>query len=148
MSAAGAGQPPVPGSTLVPGLRAEPAADVGAARDACLRKVLEREGIPMVLALHDVRTGQAPAVTDELARHEGERLAVLAEHYRAGLAPLPPSPGAAGPDEPDPTGAGPLIDVLVVLADQHLREDPDVPGERPAAPKPAPETPPAAQAGP
>lgn len=110
-----------------PGLAREPAADVGAARVACTRRIEEREGIPMVLALYDARSGQVPVVHDELARLEGARLAELFDHYSDGLSGLPPAPGAAGPDEPDPTLAGALIDVLVVLADQHLREDPDVP---------------------
>lgn len=99
-------------------LAAAPAGDVAAARELCLRKILEREGITMLLALHDTRTGQAPTVTDGPARREGARLAELFDHYRDGLAPLPRAPGAAGSEEPDPTGAGALIDVLVVLADQ------------------------------
>jgi hypothetical protein len=48
---------------------------------------------------------------------EGARLAELFDYYEGGLAGSAPS---RDPDD-DPTGASALIDVLVVLSDQHLR---------------------------
>lgn len=49
-------------------------------------RVLEREGIPMVLALVS-ETGTLPAAADERDRAEGERLALAMDRYRAELVP-------------------------------------------------------------
>jgi hypothetical protein len=78
---------------------------------------LEREGIAMFVAVHDLRPGRVVTVGDARAQDEGERLAVLFDGYWQGLqdAGFPPLD-----DEPDETGARELIDVLVVLSDRHL----------------------------
>lgn len=49
-------------------------------------RVLEQEGIPMVLALFDER-GPAPAAADPAVLDEGRRLAAAADAYRAALVP-------------------------------------------------------------
>ncbi len=98
------------------GLWSPPAGDVAAVAADCRTRILEREGIPMFLALHDIRQGRVLTVHDALAVAEGERLAALFDHYEGGLSPSPDYE-----PELDVTGAGPLIDVLVVLGDQHLR---------------------------
>lgn len=90
----------------------------------------------MFLALVDERAGRQLVVTDPIAREEGTRLADLFDHYERGIAVLPAeltrvqiesdTPLDADGVPLDLTGAGPLIDVLVVLSDQHLharRED-------------------------
>ena len=123
------------------GLLGPPAADVVAVAAACARRVLEREGIPMFLALHDARPGRDLAVVDDARREEGARLAALLDGYAAALAGRPVEPlleeggtegAAAGPWEAsqwdpeldhDPEEAA-LIEALVVLADQHLRARP------------------------
>lgn len=82
-------------------------------------RVLEREGIPMFVAVDDVRPGRTLTVTDPLAREQGALLAERFERYHRRLAELgfPPDPASEGPDR---TGARELIDVLVVLSDWHL----------------------------
>lgn len=118
--------------TPTPELVSSPADDVPAASALCKRRILEREGIAMFLALHDARPGRHLHVRDAFGVAEGARLAVLFDHYERGLAaaPVDPAlydPGVEGkvPSEADPdidpTGAAGLIDVLVVLSDQHLR---------------------------
>jgi hypothetical protein len=52
----------------------------------CQDRVLEREGIPMVLCLVS-ETGPMPDVRDEVARADGERLAAAMDGYRASLVP-------------------------------------------------------------
>lgn len=98
-------------------LNAEPAQDVPALLAQCNQRVLEREGIAMFIALHDARPGHGQPAAEPSTIAEGERLAQLFDHYEAGLAGTAPTrdPGD------DPTGASALIDVLVVLSDQHLR---------------------------
>ena len=91
------------------------------------QRELEREGIPMVLALHDARTGAAPPVDDPLALAEGARLAELFDAYEAGTAEQVALAEAA--TEPDLTGGAPLITVLVVLAEEHLRARVDEPDD-------------------
>lgn len=97
---------------------AAPAADVlGVLHDTNAR-LLEREGIAMFVAVDDLRPGRHLEPSEREVRDDGARLAALFDHYHAGLA-------AAGfpsldPD-PDETGSRELIDVLVVLSDQHLR---------------------------
>lgn len=113
---------------LVPSLRRPGVEDVAASAARFERRVLEREGIPMVLALSDARTGAPPVVDDPVALAEAPRLVELFDHYDAGsrsaIAALEAS------DEPDLTGGAPLIAVLVVLAEEHLRVDvPDEPDE-------------------
>lgn len=114
------GPAPRPGEvTLVPALRRDPVADVPASYARYARRELEREGIPMVLALSDARTGGPPTVDDPLALREGARFAELFDAYEAGMADeVARAEAAAGPD---PTGGAPLITVLVVLAEEHLR---------------------------
>lgn len=105
-------------------LRDAPAADVPSASHACHQRVLEREGIAMFVALHDARPGRHLVVRDSLGGAEGELLADLFDHYEKGLDVTDDvDPGADhGADlDDDPTGAAALIDVLVVLSDQHLR---------------------------
>lgn len=94
-----------------------PAADVARVLASCRERVLEREGIPMFLALHDERPGRALVVHDNLASFEGKQLAHLFDYYhlRIDEARVAEEPGV-----PEPTGAARLIDVLVVLSDQHL----------------------------
>lgn len=113
----------VRGAHLVPALRRAPVADMPAAWARYARRELGREGIPMVLALHDARTGAAPPVHDPLALAEGGRLAELFDAYEAGMA-VQVSAAETHP-APDLTGGMPLITVLVVLAEEHLRARPD-----------------------
>jgi hypothetical protein len=103
-------------------LSASPAGDVAAVAAECKARVLEREGIAMFVALHDARPGHDLRVRDPLGMAEGARLAELFDHYQRGL--------AAAPEEAEPHGwlppeAAALIDVLVVLSDQHLRARPE-----------------------
>ncbi len=77
----------------------------------------------MVLALHDARTGAAPVVHDATAQAEGAVLAELFDAYEAGMAEAVALAEAA--PGPDLTGGAPLITVLVVLAEEHLRARPD-----------------------
>ncbi len=100
------------------GLDATPARDVGGELERCRGRLLEREGIAMFVALHDARPGRSLTVTDAVAVVEGRRLADLVDHYERGLAARASSPD---PDQPDPTGAREVIDLLVVLSDLHLR---------------------------
>lgn len=115
------------------GLAAPPAQDVPALAAACKDRILEREGIPMFVALHDARPGRYLRVDDPATREDASYLVALFDHYRNGLSaggPLHETPGElevegdaaeAGAADLDPTGAAALIDVLVVLSDQHLR---------------------------
>lgn len=104
---------PIRGTTA-----AEPAQDVVAVLRATHDRMLEREGIAMFVAVEDLRPGRRLTAQEPEALADGGGVAVLFEHYRAGLE-------AAGfpvlDPEPDQTGTRELIDVLVVLADQHLR---------------------------
>lgn len=120
---------------LVPALRREPVADVAASYARYAARELEREGIPMVLALSDARTGAPPRVVDPTALAEGARLARLFDAYEAGMAHEVAR--AEADPEPDLTGGAPLITVLVVLAEEHLRArdldgDPGATGGGPA----------------
>ena len=101
-----------------PELTDAPAADVLAVSRACHQRVLEREGIAMFVALHDARPGRRLLVDDPVGRAEGGLLAGLFDHYDQGLDAHPEPNDDL---DHDPTGAAALIDVLVVLADQHLR---------------------------
>ena len=112
-------------------LQAAPARDVAAVSASCQARILEREGIAMFLAVHDARPGRQLRVTDPVAAAEGRRLAQLFDHYRAGLVGVVVDNGSgevvvegdttkAAPGALDPTGAVKLIDILVVLSDQHL----------------------------
>lgn len=109
-----------------------PAQDVGAVADTCRRRVLEREGIAMFVALHDARPDQELVVHDPLSQAEGARLAVLLEHYereltQVGVDPRVTEAAARGDDGPDDVDTGldagtlALIEALVILSDQHLR---------------------------
>ncbi len=100
-----------------------PADDVPEVSRACHQRVLEREGIAMFVALHDSRPGRSLLVHDPLGSAEGELLARLFDHYEQGLEV---TDDVVELDD-DPTGAAALIDVLVVLADQHLRARPQAP---------------------
>lgn len=112
--------------------------DVRSVSAQCKQRILEREGIPMFVALDDARPGHDLQVGDALHVAEGVRLAALFEHYERGLADIRvdadlheaavegDGPESADPQD-DPTGAAALIDVLVVLSDQHLRARPEQP---------------------
>ncbi|WP_084963896.1 hypothetical protein [Thermoactinospora rubra] len=76
----------------------------------CEQRALEREGIPMVLALEDL-TGGLPPVRDASALAEGPELARLLGHYGERL-----RPGAADDD------LKALASVLTVLARAHFDE--------------------------
>ncbi len=117
-------------------LAGAPADDVVAVAATCKARILEREGIAMFLALHDARPGRALRITDETVLAEGRRLADLFDHYRSGLAvaaldaalrdaAVEGDATDATPADLDPTGAAELIDILVVLSDQHLRARPE-----------------------
>lgn len=111
------------------GLTAPTVDDVVSQSARCKKRVLEREGIPMFVALHDSRPGRRLHVRDLRAVAEGARLALLLDHYERGLAMTEVDPAATGdqptPDHsPDPTGAAEMIEILVVLSDQHLRARP------------------------
>jgi hypothetical protein len=105
-------------------LGAPPAGDVAAAAAECKARILEREGIAMFVALHDARPGRELRVRDPLAEAEGARLAELFDHYERGLAAAPPEPEPHGWLPPEVAA---LVDVLVVLSDQHLRARPGPP---------------------
>ena len=90
------------------------ASDVVGQLVRCEARRLEREGIAMFVALHDARPGRGLRVVDDEALADGARLAQLLDHYRDGLAP----------EQGDRTTEAALIDVLVVLGDQHLHADP------------------------
>ncbi|EGJ73060.1 hypothetical protein STTU_0271 [Streptomyces sp. Tu6071] len=83
----------------------DPVPDPGAYLTALRARVLEREGIPMVLALQ----GAAPRPADAAPEAEGAELADLLRHYRAALAP-------EADDDAEPA----LIDVLQVMGAAHL----------------------------
>lgn len=115
-------------------LASHPAEDVQAVSALCRTRILEREGIAMFVELHDARPGHHLHVRDATGVAEGARLAVLFDHYERGLAAAQVDAAlsesgaegevtsAADPDpDIDPTGAAGLIDVLVVLSDQHLQ---------------------------
>lgn len=109
-------------------LTSPPADDVVAVATACRGRLMEREGIAMFVALEDARPGRRLRVHDGPTLAEGALLARLFAHYEAGMAagtgePHLVSGGLEGMDS-DPTGAVQVIDVLVVLADQHLRARP------------------------
>jgi hypothetical protein len=103
-------------------LGAPAAGDVAAVAAECKARILEREGIAMFVALHDARPGRELRVRDPLAEAEGARLAELFDHYERGLATAPPEGSGWLPPE-----AAALVDVLVVLSDQHLRARPGPP---------------------
>ncbi|HEX4812258.1 MAG TPA: hypothetical protein VFV66_05845 [Nonomuraea sp.] len=77
----------------------------------CEQRALEREGIPMFLALEDL-TGGLPAVRDERALAEGPELARLTGHYQELLRP------EAGDDD-----LKSLASVITVLARAHFDEE-------------------------
>jgi len=87
-----------------------PVADPRAAAAECERRALEREGIPVVLALVDERP-QPVRCTDEPAQAEGAQFAALFETYRAALAP--------GADEHD---AAAVYSVVALIGQAHVRE--------------------------
>lgn len=64
---------------------AQPHADLALLRE-CQDRVLEREGIPMVLALVS-EIGPMPEVSDRPVRADGARLAESMDHFRAALVP-------------------------------------------------------------
>ncbi|MGW6060452.1 hypothetical protein [Streptomyces sp. NPDC055189] len=88
----------------------EPVPDPRARLDALGERVLEREGIPMFLALQvpsrdDDQQSEAAAQRDA----EGEELAELLRHYRGTLAP-------DAPDDAEPA----LIEVLQLMGAAHF----------------------------
>ncbi|MEU6844423.1 hypothetical protein ABZ930_21385 [Streptomyces sp. NPDC046716] len=92
-----------------PAPRHEPVPDPRALLTELGERVLEREGIPMFLALQvpprDSDEPREPARTDA----EGEELAALLRHYRGVLVP-------EAPDDSEPA----LIEVLQVMGAAHL----------------------------
>ncbi len=90
---------------------------------ACHSRSLDREGIPMVLALQDER-GAMPTITDGRMRADGERFADLLSEY-ADL--VIPSAAFRPGDE------GALITVLQMVACAHF-EASEPPGPEPVDP--------------
>ncbi|MGW7072591.1 hypothetical protein ACWGII_29700 [Streptomyces sp. NPDC054855] len=78
----------------------------------CEQRALEREGIPMFLALEDLTTGSIPPVTDAAALAEGPQLAALTTTYRQQLKP-----------EAEDADLAALASVITVLAATHLHEE-------------------------
>ena len=76
----------------------------------------------MFVALQDCRPGRHLHVVDPIGLAEGTRLRELFDHYERGL----PDALEIAPFR-ELTGGGRLIDVLVVLSDQHLRANPGPP---------------------
>ncbi|MEV0845077.1 hypothetical protein AB0J21_04165 [Streptomyces sp. NPDC049954] len=91
-----------------PAHRREPVPDPRALLDTLRERVLEREGIPMFLALQTPATTAGPG-PGAPADAEGEELAGLLRHYRGALAP-------EAADDAEPA----LIDVLQVMGAAHL----------------------------
>jgi hypothetical protein len=87
-----------------------PVDDPRAAAAECERRALEREGIPVVLALLDERPDPVRCV-DEAAIAEGNRFAALFDTYRAALAP-----------DADEHDAAALYSVVALLGQCHVRE--------------------------
>jgi hypothetical protein len=77
----------------------------------CEQRALEREGIPMFLALEDL-TGTMSPVTDAAATAEGPHLATLTATYRQQLKPGTEDGNLAA-----------LASVITVLAATHLHEE-------------------------
>ncbi|MFD4374354.1 hypothetical protein [Streptomyces sp. NPDC058486] len=77
----------------------------------CEQRALEREGIPMFLALEDL-TGPAPRVGDAVAVAEGPRLAGLATTYREQVRP-----------DADDSDLAALASVITVLARTHFHQE-------------------------
>ena len=96
-----------------------PAADVVESLRSCYTRLLEREGIAMFVAIDDLRPGRRLVVEDETSLTDGAVVAGLFDHYHEGLraAGFPDF----GDEDPDETGSRELIDVLVVLSENHLR---------------------------
>ncbi|WP_306316997.1 MULTISPECIES: hypothetical protein [unclassified Streptomyces] len=93
-----------------PAPRHEPVPDPRALLTELGERALEREGIPMFLALQaPVPDGEAPASDQAPADAEGEELAGLLRHYRGALVP-----DAPGDSEPA------LIEVLQVMGAAHF----------------------------
>ncbi|WP_367048420.1 hypothetical protein [Streptomyces sp. Je 1-332] len=92
-----------------PAPRHEPVPDPRALLTALGERVLEREGIPMILALQvpsrDGNQQSEPAQPDP----EGEELAGLLRHYQGTLAP-------DAPDDAEPS----LIEVLQLMGAVHF----------------------------
>jgi hypothetical protein len=88
----------------------QPHPDPEAVLADCERRALEREGIPMFLALEDL-TGDFPPVRDEESLREGPGLARLNRDYAGRL-----RPGVADDDLPA------LASVITVLARTHFDE--------------------------
>jgi hypothetical protein len=86
------------------GLPATAAAELGLLRE-CQDRVLEREGIPMVLTLVSETDQPVPAARDGRVRADGRRLARSFDRYRAAL--------AAGQRDDD---VGCLISVMQVVS--------------------------------
>lgn len=99
-------------------LNSRPATEPAELLAECRKRIVEREGIAMFIALQDLRP-DARAVTSssDVLTVESQRLAALFDHYRDGLEN---TRATRDPDD-DPTGASSLIDILVTLSDQHLR---------------------------
>ncbi|MGW2339527.1 hypothetical protein [Streptomyces sp. NPDC001661] len=93
--------------------RHEPVPDPGALLTELGERVLEREGIPMFLALQDFSRDSDRPQEQDPADAEGEELADLLRHYRATLAPE-----AADGNEPA------LIEVLQIMGAAHFTPQP------------------------
>ncbi|WP_407562862.1 hypothetical protein [Streptomyces sp. 184] len=90
--------------------RYEPHPDPEGVLADCDRRALEREGIPMFLALEDL-TGALPPVREQDALREGPELAALNRAYADRLRPGAPDDDLAA-----------LASVLTVLARTHFDE--------------------------
>lgn len=99
-------------------LNTPPATDPVAILAQCQTRIVEREGIPMFIALQDLRPGAAARHTQS-GENEGERLSSLFDYYHDALR----KGSETLESEEDPTGASKLIEILVVLSDRHLRAD-------------------------
>ncbi|MGW7276114.1 hypothetical protein ACWGH5_37080 [Streptomyces sp. NPDC054864] len=89
-----------------------PHPDPRAVLAVCEQRALEREGIPMFLALEDLTSGAVPPVTDTDAVAEGPQLAALTATYRQQLKPQAKDGDLAE-----------LASVVTVLAATHLYEE-------------------------
>lgn len=99
-------------------LDSHPATEPADLLDECRKRIVEREGIAMFIALQDLRPHARPVTSgSDVLEVESRRLAALFDHYRDGLE----NTRATRDPGNDPTGASSLIDILVTLSDQHLR---------------------------
>ncbi|MFE6886859.1 hypothetical protein [Streptomyces sp. NPDC057694] len=107
-----------------PAPRHEPVPDPRALLTELGERVLEREGIPMFLALQVPSRDSAQPQEAAPADAEGEELAGLLRHYRGALVP-------EAPDDAEPA----LIEVLQVMGAAHFTPQSPAAQQAPAAQK-------------